>query len=98
MNNAKRSRIRKVIKAVKNPNPDWDDIQMELSDLIDEETEAMENIPENMQDTERYAICEASVDLLESALAAADVDIDDPDSCFDAVDEIIEALSQIDGI
>ena len=98
MNNARRSRIRKVIKAVRNPNPDWDDIQMELNDLIDEETEAMENIPESLQDTDRYAICEDSIDLLESALAAADVDVDDPDSCLEAVDEIIEALSQIDGV
>ena len=98
MNDARRRRIRKIIKMVSNPNPEWDEIQMELSDLLDEETEAMENIPESMQDTQRYEICEESVDHLEAALSAADVDEDDPDSVLEAIEEIIEELNQIDGI
>lgn len=98
MNDARRKTIRKLIKMVGNPNPDWDYVQTELSALIDDETDAMENIPENMQDTQRYVICEESIDHLESALAAADVDEDDPDSVLEAIEEIIEELSQIDGI
>lgn len=98
MNDARRRRIRKIIKMVSNPNPEWDEIQMELSDLLDEETEAMENIPESMQDTQRYEICEESIDRLEAALSAADVDEDDPDSVLEAIEEIIEELNQIDGI
>lgn len=98
MNDARRRRIRKIIKMVSNPNPEWDEIQMELSDLLDEETEAMENIPENMQDTQRYEICEESIDHLEAALSAADVDEDDPDSVLEAIEEIVEELNQIDGI
>lgn len=98
MNEARRRRIRKVIKAVSSPNQDWDAIQMELSDLLDEETEAMENIPESLQESDRYYICEESVDYLETALSAADVDIDDPESCLEAIDEIVDALSQIDGV
>lgn len=98
MNDTRRRRIRKIIKMISNPNPEWDEIQMELSDLLDEETEAMENIPENMQDTQRYEICEESIDHLEAALSAADVDEDDPDSVLEAIEEIIEELNQIDGI
>lgn len=98
MNDSRRRRIRKIIKMVGNPNQDWEAIRMELSDLLDEENEAMENIPESLQDSDRYYVCEESVDYLETALSAADVDMDDPESCLEAVDEIVDALSQIDGV
>lgn len=55
--------------------------QEQLEALRDEEDEYKENIPENLQGSERYEIAEAAVDALDSAL----------DSLQDALDSIEEA-------
>lgn len=99
MNNTRRRAIRKVMKELKSNAPNWDFIQSELSALLDEEQDALDNIPESLQDTDRYAIGEESVDYLEAAVAAAEVDPDDdPEVIQDAVEEILDALNSIDGI
>ena len=55
--------------------------QEQLEALRDEEDDYKENIPENLQGSERYEIAEAAVDALDSAL----------DSLQDALDSIEEA-------
>ncbi|MGN1155664.1 MAG: hypothetical protein ACI4TK_05770 [Agathobacter sp.] len=92
MNNARRKVVRNVICELKKKNPDWDMIESELTDVLDEETDAMENIPESLQDTERYQTCEESVDYLDSAIG--EIDPDDPE----CAESIIDLLEQIDGI
>ena len=92
MNNARRGAIRDVICELEKENPDWNMIESELTDILDEETEAMENIPESLQDTDRYQICEESVDYLDSAIS--EIDPDDPE----CAETIINILEQIDGI
>ena len=56
MNNARRKVIHGVIRELKKTEPYWNMIESELTDILDEETEAMENIPESIQDTDRYQI------------------------------------------
>lgn len=92
MNNTRRKAIRTVIKALQEPKIDWDWIESELNDVLDDETDAMESIPESLQDTDRYTTCEESVGFLEEAIDC----IDEEDE--DAAETIIEVLSQIDGI
>ena len=92
MNNARRKEIRNVICELKKSEPDWDTIESELADILDEETEAMENIPESLQDTDRYQICEESIDYLDSAIG--EINPEDPE----CAESIIDLLEQIDGI
>ena len=53
-----------------------------LDDVLYEETDAMENIPENLQSSERYEKMEENVDILQDAI--------------DDINEAIEKLSDID--
>ncbi len=84
--------IRSVIKRLREPSPDWTSIEVDLNDLLDEETEAMENIPESLQDSDRYQVCEESVDLLDEALG--EINSEDPE----CAETIIGLLGQIDGV
>lgn len=92
MNNKKRAAIRKVIAELKKTNSDFEWVEAELSDILDEEEEAMENTPDSLQDTDRYAVMEESCDLLSEAIS--EINPDDVD-CAEAV---IELLEQIDGV
>lgn len=44
----------------------------ELEDLLIEEEEAMENVPESLMETERYAQMENAVDFLNDAISQLD--------------------------
>lgn len=92
MNNARRKAIRNVIKMLKGSPVDWECVETELSDVLDEESEAMDNIPENLQDSDRYLVCEESVDYLEDAINS--IDSENPECAA----EVIEILEQIDGV
>lgn len=92
MNNTRRKVIRTVIKELRTAEPDWDWVEAELNGLLSEESDALENIPESLQDTDRYMVCEESVDYLEEAHGYVDPDDED------AAKNVIEVLEQIDGI
>lgn len=47
-----------------------------LSAVCDEETEYKDNMPENLQNSERYETAVAAVDALESAVAALEEALD----------------------
>lgn len=81
-----------MIHELEKPEPNWILVESELSDVLDEETEAMENIPESLQDTDRYQICEESIDFLDSAIG--EIDPEDPE----CAESIIDLLRQIDSI
>lgn len=81
-----------MIHELEKPEPNWTLVESELSDVLDEETEAMENIPESLQDTDRYQICEESIDFLDSAIG--EIDPEDPE----CAESIIDLLRQIDGV
>ena len=92
MNNARRKAIRAIIKKIEAGNRDWESIESDLTDIMDEETDAMENIPESLQDTERYYTCEESVGYLDDAIGCIDPDDED------AAENVVKALSMIDGV
>lgn len=54
MNNARRKQIKNIINKLS-------DIKNEIDDLAIDEEDCLDNIPENMQDSERYEKSEALV-------------------------------------
>lgn len=46
------------------------DLQSEIESILEEEQEYMDNMPENLQCSERYETAEAAVDNLESACSS----------------------------
>ena len=55
----------------------------ELENIRSEEEMAMENIPENLQNSEKYALMEDAVDALEDAYGSVS-------DAIDSLDEILE--------
>lgn len=94
MNEKRRKRIRAAIKLLNGSNPDLEDIKDELEDLLAEEEESMENMPESLQDTDRYMTMEESCGYLQDAIDELDgIDEEDPD-----YSDAIKVLEGIDGV
>lgn len=91
MNNDRRKRIRALILDLESGMYDLTEVDALLQMLLSEEEEALDNIPESLQGSERYDIAEESVELLQEAIDAID-----PDE--DCADDIIAVLSNINGI
>lgn len=57
----------------------WDslcEIEATLESLRDDEQDYLDNIPENLQSSERYEIAESAVDSLDSALSSLEEAMD----------------------
>jgi len=92
MRNELRKEIRNVIAELESENPDWSYVCSNLEDVLDEEVEARDNTPENLQGTDAYEVRVESCDLLEDAID--EIDEEDPGSAC----RIIKILKQIDGV
>jgi len=77
MNKTRRATLIKVCEALS-------DLQEEVSTVRDDEEEAMENMPENMQSSDRYDDMERAVGTLEEA--------------GDLFDELMDKLKEVDGV
>lgn len=77
MNKARRAILTKVCDSLAN-------LQEEVSAVRDEEEEAMENMPESLQGSERYEQMEEVAGVLEEA--------------NDLFDELTEKLKEIEGV
>ena len=73
MNNQRRVRVDDVIEKLRN-------IQSEIGDILSEEGEYRDNIPENLQGSEKYENAENNCDNLQNAI--------------DQVDEVISYLEE----
>lgn len=73
MNNVRRKALQKIYAAI-------EEAKEELELIFDEEQEAFENIPENLEGSERYEAAENAVDNLDSA--------------FSGLDEVLEYLEE----
>ena len=65
MNKARRNIISKLIEQT-------EIIKEELENVCSEEQDVLDNIPENLQGTDRYEMCENAVDALSNAVDALD--------------------------
>ncbi len=65
MNNTRRKALQKIYAAI-------EEVKSDLENIYDEEQEAFENIPENLEGSERYEAAENAVDNLDSAFSDLD--------------------------
>ena len=71
MNNTRRKEIGKVINQL-------EDLRDKVDELLSEEQEYLDNIPDNFQCSDRYCKAEESVEYLQSA--------------YDSLDEVVSSL------
>lgn len=71
MNKARRAELNRIINAIQ-------ELKNDLEVVHDEEEDAMDNMPESLQDSDRYYAMEEAVDSMDDAL--------------DELDEVIEFL------
>lgn len=76
MNNVRRKAIQKVIDKL-------EELKYDIECLADDEQEYLDNIPENLQNSDRYAVAEEAVDNLNSAM----------DSVEEAIDSLTESTN-----
>lgn len=92
MNNMRRQQIRVAIKELQKDKPDVDAARSILEDVLSEEEDARDNIPESLQESDRYQVCEDSCDLLEQV-------IDDLGNEEETdIEDALNTLAQIDGV
>lgn len=67
MNNVRRKQIDKVLSEIEILRGAFDDLKEAVGEIRDEEQEYLDNIPENLQASERYELAEEAVSNLDSA-------------------------------
>lgn len=81
-----------AIEKLQKDKPDIETARSILEDILSEEEDARDNIPESLQDSDRYQVCEESCDLLEQAIEELG-DEEDTD-----IGDVLNTLAQIDGV
>lgn len=88
MNNARRKEITAIRARLEAVQAEFESIRDELESIKDAESEAFENMPESLQQSERGELAQAAVDALESAHGELDgVNLDDVLSYLDTASE-----------
>lgn len=72
MNDARRKQIDSLIASMRDLTDLVETLQAGIQDVLDEEQEYLDNMPENMQQSERASIAEEAISALEEAASAAD--------------------------
>ena len=74
MNNTRRKSIQKIINGITA-------LKEDLETLLDEEQEYLDNMPDNLQESERAEVAPDAIDNMETA-------IDNLDECVDTLGEV----------
>lgn len=82
MNNARRKRIKQMLDIVTDISHKCDTLSSLVQDILDEESESLSNMPENLEGSDRWQSISDAVDNLEDAR--------------DSIDEIIGNLSSVE--
>ena len=80
--------INRIEETVDNFHSEMESIQSDLESIRDDEQDYLDNIPENLQGSERYEIAETAVDNLESAVSAFEDMV-----CLIDVEDIVSYLN-----
>lgn len=67
MNNNRRKRITDIVEKINELRQLLEDVSSEVEEVRDEEQEYLDNIPENLQGSERHGVAETAVENLENA-------------------------------
>lgn len=70
MNEARRKVISKTLEKISEVQTLLDDIQSDIDSVFTDEEIARDNIPESLQDTERYEKCDTACNNLETAASS----------------------------
>lgn len=62
MNKARRNSIQKVIDKLTSLQSFLENVESDVENILDEETECLDNIPENLQSSQRYTQAENACD------------------------------------
>ena len=88
MNKIRRKNLAEIIERLEALKSEIEDIASDLEALKDEEEEYLDNIPENLQGSERYERAESAVDALDGAMSdLEDIDIE---AIIDQINEAID--------
>lgn len=79
MNNDRRKRIKQILDIVSDISHKCNTLSSLVQDILDEESESLSNMPENLEGSDRWQSISDAVDNLEDAR--------------DSIDEMIENLS-----
>lgn len=90
MNKARRKQIEKIIARLEDLKSSLESIREDFEGIQSDEQEAFDNIPENLQDSERYETAAAAVDALDSAEGGFE-------EATDCIDSIIDYLNEATG-
>lgn len=78
MNKERRRKIDKAVENVNSLQNVLEELQQQIEEIRDEEQDYLDNIPENLQNSERYETAENDLDNLEEAVNWFDnIDIDE---------------------
>ena len=78
MNKERRRKIDKTVENVNSLQNVLEELQQQIEEIRDEEQDYLDNIPENLQNSERYETAENALDNLEEAVNWFDnIDIDE---------------------
>lgn len=87
MNKARRKSLASIIGRLEELKEELESITADLEEIKDEEAEYFDNIPENLQNSERYERAETALDALESAHdTLTEIDLDE------VIEQITEAI------
>lgn len=68
MNGQRRKSIQEIADRIKEAHEKIESIISDLEDIKSDEQDYLDNIPENLQGSERYSIAEEAIDNLDNAL------------------------------
>ena len=87
MNKERRAEIKEILELLDKVTADLEEIQNSIENIKDEEQEYLDNIPENLQGSDKYTKAEEAVENLETAY----------DSLGEAIEEqIYEARTSLE--
>lgn len=88
MNNQRRESIQKIADKLEEVKKSVNEIIQGIEDIKSDEQEYLDNIPENLQSSERYNISEEAIDRLDDTLD--ELNSTDFESAIDSLQQAIE--------
>lgn len=95
MNNVRRKAISTIIHSITDLNEKFsasvDELRYEIEAVQDDEQEALDNMPESMEGSERYSAMESAIESLQSAMDSLD---EAATALNESVSEAVSALEE----
>ena len=87
MNKTRRSEIQRLMKRISEQKDIFTDLADTLDEMHDEEEETRDNIPESLQNSERYEVSDHAVQAMEDAQACAEEILDQYENLISSLEE-----------